>query len=191
MRKHNLVGRYYKMPPKERINYLIKNYNCFPALIGDYEQELKEWILAGMSSAWQDEVGDLGVRIQTGFSNSSPTFSETAAELEAQKAIETGALVGLLRCLSDYDEINCGLHEIRLMRREFWRLNHRLELLGPDREIFERFIRKEVKIQQLADEMSVTYDAVKKKLQRAKRKLLRGWVERLGSYDDRSIIYYI
>ena len=73
MRKHSMVGNYYRLAPKKRMDAIIYHFDCFPAMIRDYEMELEDWIMDSRAIARRESLGELGVRIQSGKNNSSPT----------------------------------------------------------------------------------------------------------------------
>ena len=44
-----IVGNYYRLEPKERMDIIIYHFDCFPAMIRDYEMELEDMIFGVMA----------------------------------------------------------------------------------------------------------------------------------------------
>lgn len=189
-----IVGKYYKMPPQERINQLIDDYDCFPDMIDVYERDIYEWILGGISKARQDAIGDLGVRIQNGNNVASPTASVAEIKQRTDAAMKMGFLDASFKDLIDFDEINRGMREIALMKREFGRFSDRLKLIHKgNRTFFELYLKKHKNRtrDELATELEMTRDALDKRIYRLRKDLCSGFLETLNYYDDASIIYFI
>lgn len=64
-REHSIVGKYYRLSPRDRLDKINANYDNFPGIIADYELEISEWIKGSLAKARRDALGDLGVRIQS------------------------------------------------------------------------------------------------------------------------------
>ena len=45
MREQSIVGNYYRLAPKKRLDVIVLHYDGFPAMMKDYENELQDWIL--------------------------------------------------------------------------------------------------------------------------------------------------
>ena len=45
-RDNSIVGKYYKLPPKKRLDQIYYHYNQFEELVNNYEYEIAEWIKA-------------------------------------------------------------------------------------------------------------------------------------------------
>lgn len=50
-REQRKVGRYYKLAPKDRLDMIYSNYDCFPGIIADFEFEITDWIKANKAKA--------------------------------------------------------------------------------------------------------------------------------------------
>ncbi len=189
MREQSIVGNYYRMAPRERLNAIVFHFDCFPAIIRDYEMELEDWILTGWALARQESLGELGVRIQCGDPSSSPTFNRAEAEIHAEKIVRDRSLDESCRNLADRDEIARGLLELQLMQKEYGRIKIKIRKLPEDeRDLLKKYVSRVERTAELAQELQITQRAVKKKLYRIRLKLYAGYVESLRTYDDESIL---
>ena len=189
MREQSIVGNYYRLAPKKRLDVIVLHYDGFPAMLKDYENELQDWILTSRARARQEALGDLGVRVQTGKANVSVTENAAFENIKVEEIIKTGKLDDSCKNLPDYDEISRGLLELKLMKREYERLKTKLRMLYPnEREVFECYIRRKKRTADLAEELHMTENSVKSKMCLIKKKLYAGLVERLDTYTDESIV---
>ena len=189
MREQNIVGNYYRLEPKKRMDYIVSRFECFPGVIREYETELEEWILTCRSVARQESLGELGVRIQSGRAGASPTESSAFEMMTVEDIIKTGALDQYCKSLEDADEIRRGLMEVKLMRREYDRMKIRVGILtgSEKRQLFE-YESRDKKAFEMSDELGITQKAARERIYKIKKKLYEGFVDRLGSYSDDSIL---
>ncbi len=189
MREQNIVGNYYRLEPKKRMDYIVSRFECFPGVIREYETELEEWILTCRSVARQESLGELGVRIQSGRTGASPTESSAFEMMTVEDIIKTGALDQYCKSLEDADEIRRGLMEVKLMRREYDRMKIRVGILtgSEKRQLFE-YESRDKKAFEMSDELGITQKAARERIYKIKKKLYEGFVDRLGSYSDDSIL---
>lgn len=188
-RDNSIVGKYYKLPPKKRLDQIYYHYNQFEELVNNYEYEIAEWIKANKAKARRNAIGDLGVRVQGGNNRKSVVESEALLNLEIAQMLVNYEVDD---CdIEDYEEIVRGLLEIKLMRSEFRRFNNRLRILtGEEKQIFIPYINQVDmghRLNSLADEKSLSYDSAAKRIYRIKRKLYTGVVDRMECFDDESI----
>ena len=189
MREQSIVGSYYRLAPGKRMDLIVYNIDSFPAMIRDYEMNVEEWLLSRRSAARQEALADLGVRVTGGFNAASPTENAVFEKMWVEKIIKTGKPDDLFYRLPDHEEIERALMEIRLMRREYDRLKNRIRFLRSDeKSVFERYIRYQDRTAELSDELSITQESVRKKIDRIKKKLYAGFADSLDVYDDESIL---
>ncbi len=189
MREQNIVGNYYRLDPKKRMDYIVSRFECFPGVIREYETELEEWILTCRSVARQESLGELGVRIQSGRAGASPTESSAFEMMAVEDIIKTGALDQYCKSLEDADEIRRGLMEVKLMRREYDRMKIRVGILtGTEKRQLFDYESRDKKAFEMSDELGITQKAARERIYKIKKKLYEGFVDRLGSYSDDSIL---
>lgn len=189
MREQSIVGNYYRLAPRKRLNFIILHYDEFPAIIKYYEIGLQDWILESRAKALQEARGDLGVRIQNGKENVSVTEISAIENIKVEEIMQTGKMDDACRFLPDYDEILRGLLELKLMKREYRRLAIKFcTLLPGDREVFECYIRRQKSVPEIAQEIHISENGVRVKLFLIKKKLYTGLVERLDTYTDETIV---
>ena len=104
MRRHSIVGNYYRLDPRKRINVILYHFEGFPSIIRNYEMELEDWILDARARARRESLGDLGVRIQSGHMG-SPTEGGAIERMTVEDIIKNGALDHYCMSLDSADEI--------------------------------------------------------------------------------------
>ena len=188
MREQNIVGNYYRLAPKKRMDYIVSHFECFPGVIREYETELEDWILTCRSVARQESLGDLGVRIQSGHMG-SPTEGGAIERMTVEDIIKNGALDHYCMSLDSADEIRRGLMEVKLMRREYDRMKIRVGMLsGNERRQLLDYVSRDKKAFEMSDELGITQKAARERIYKIKKKLYEGFVDRLDSYSDESIL---
>lgn len=189
-REQNIVGRYYRMSPKKRIDEIVAHYDCFQRMMKDYERELFEWLEASRAKARRDANGDTGVRVQTGNRKFSVTENQALEHLEIEAMMENCNLSGS-ESIEDYDDILRGLMELKLMKKEYSALRSKIGLLHDDEKIsFERYISRKARSAELAEELEIEFESVRKRMYRIRKKVYRDFVEYLEEYDDQSIFLF-
>lgn len=188
-REQSIVGKYYRLSPRDRLDKIYANFDCFPGIIADYEYEMAEWIKGNLAKARRDAVGDLGVRVQTSNFRRSITEDRAIENLEVERIIrETDLQDSSWDRIEDSDEIMRGLLEISLMRREYLRFMSRLRSLsGQNKEIFQNYLNHRKRMHALSDEYDILNDSVRKRIYRIKKQVYAGFVENLDNYDDDTI----
>lgn len=190
MREQELVGRYYTLPPKKRLNYILKNYSVFPAVIKDYEQSLLKWIENEVERARQEAHGDLGVRIQ-GRTGGSQVEDIVCTRDELERIVKNRSMGGLLKRLEDRDSIGRGLKELSLMEYEYNRLKIRIGTLQGDDEVFFcGYITKKMTADELGEKYRMTVQAVRNRISRIKAALYEDFECFLGYYNDENILRF-
>lgn len=190
MRKQNFVGGYYRLEPKKRLDVIVRNFDNFPGVMKEYENNMYEWIIGNRAKARQDAQGDLGVRIQSGANSVSPIENEVSERTVVEAIIKNGRLDESCRNIYERDDIIRGLNEIKLMRYEYGRVIDKLQTLRPwDRELFEKYITSPKRSVRLSQELKMTEPAVRNKMYRIKKELYSNFADSLGVYDDDSIIF--
>lgn len=184
------TGGYYKMSPIERINYIYNNYYSFPARIKDYEYDLTETIREARASERRSNLGDLGVRIQTGGFIQDPTGSIVVENDIIISCIKSGRISdGLMESFGYDDEILRGIAEINLMRYEYDRFTNGLHKLKPtEYEIIHSYITYKSRLPEIARDYSITVQSANTRVFRTKKKLVASLCNVFIAYDDDSIL---
>ena len=189
MRKQNIVGSYYRLAPGKRLDVIVLNFDNFPGIIKDYEQEMYEWIIDNRAKARQDALGDLGVRIQSGKNNVSVVENSVEEKMLVEAIIKNGRLDASCKDLYERDDIIRGLNEIKLMRHEYDRVKDRLRTIHSwDRDLYRKYITSPNRSILLSEELKMSEDTVRNKMYRIKKKLYGAFADSLCVYDDDSII---
>ena len=189
MREQSIVGNYYRLDPRKRMDVIIYHYECFPAIIRDYEMELEDWILTSRASARQESLGDLGVRVQSGSNSASPTEGYAIERMQVEQIVKSGELDRYSMALSDADEIRRGLMEVRLMRREYDRMKVRMRTIGKlDREFLLKYVSRENRAENLSEDLLITQKSIRNRIYNIKKRLFDGFVENFDFYSDDTIL---
>lgn len=71
---------------------------------------------------------------------------------------------------------------LRDMRKDYDLFNRQLSILGTEKETFEKYLRREKSLDDIAEEHGITYESAQQKIHkirtRVKNRLLVSWMER-------------
>ncbi|MCR5585742.1 MAG: hypothetical protein K6F63_09965 [Lachnospiraceae bacterium] len=189
MRKQDIVGTYYRLDPKKRLNTIVLNFDNFPGIIKDHEKEMYEWIIDNRAMARQDALGDLGVRIQSGRANGSVVEGSVSEKMLVEAIIKNCRLDASSRDIYERDDIIRGLNEIWLMRDEYKWVKDKLSSIHSwERELYVKYITNPNRSTLLSEELKMSGDTVRNKMYRIKKKLYGNYTDSFQCYDDDSII---
>ena len=189
MRKQDIVGTYYRLDPKKRLNTIVLNFDNFPGIIKDHENEMYEWIIDNRAMARQDALGDLGVRIQSGRANGSVVEGSVSEKMLVEAIIKNCRLDASTRDNYERDDIIRGLNEIWLMRDEYKWVKDKLSSIHSwERELYVKYITNPNRSTLLSEELKMSGDTVRNKMYRIKKKLYGNYTDSFHCYDDDSII---
>lgn len=66
MAEMNIIRTYMCSSAEKRIDIIIRNYTKFMGIVDGYTEGLRYMIESEKESNYRQELGDLGVRVQTG-----------------------------------------------------------------------------------------------------------------------------
>lgn len=159
-----LVESYGKGDAHERFTLIYKHYEVFLRLVDCYETGLFNRILYEREYNMRAKLGadDLGVRIKTN-RISDPTATKAIERIMIRDAIENGNFSGdILKDTDTPEKHKQDILIIRMMRREFEVFDSYLKALpSKEYDVTYRFINKDKKIAEIAEEEDRAYQTVK------------------------------
>ena len=161
--EEKLVDRYGQGNPHERFMLIYKNYEVFLKLIESYETGLFNRILNEREYNLRAKNGeDIGIRVQTN-RFSDPTARKAIENLMIREAIEEANDSGnILKDTDDPEKHKRDILTLRMMRREYEVFNTSLNALtGREYRITYRYIQKEKKLEEIADDENLAYQSIK------------------------------
>lgn len=171
-----VIQIYKKSSNRERLDLICDNYNRIENILKADVNGMLLLIIEDKASMKRQEKGDLGVRVQSSGIPSDPTGTQGDNEIMLEEAI--------LKC--DFsDGIIAGIdHEYfikeradahRLIRRDLGKFREQLDCLQDDeREFFLPYITKAKCIDDMAEELGISYNSTQRRISRIKRKIDEG-----------------
>ncbi len=172
MAEKNLIKAYTNATSEKRIDMIIKNYTEFIGIVDGYTDGLCYMIESDKDSNRRQAMGDLGVRIQSGGMPGDPTAKQAISHTMLRDAIincdfSDGILDGV-----DYPgRYVTDAYILKDMRKDFALFNSQMEIFGPEKALFLKYIKKEATIGTLAEERGLSYDTVQQKIAKMKKRL--------------------
>lgn len=187
---HSIVGTYYRLEPKERINFMYRNYSNFPAVMDKYESDLVDMIKDLLAAARRDALGDLGVRIQTGAMLKDPVGNIACEDDEIDRCLHDINYNGsIYEYINEPDEVLRGVVELGLMQWEYDKLCKGIKALQKkDYEVIFPFINQDCGLQELSVKLQYDPDTMKNKIYRIRKKLVTSISSSFIIYDDETIL---
>ncbi len=172
MTEKNLIKVYTGATNEKRIDIIIKNYSDFIGIVDGYTDGLRYMIESEKESNHWQEVGDLGVRIQTGGMPGDPTAKKAINNIITRDAlINCDFSDGVLDGVDNAEIYIRDAYILKSMRKDYNLFNSQLAILGADREMYIKYLRRDLSISDIAEEMGVTYESAKVQLQRFRRRV--------------------
>ena len=173
----NIVEDYHEASIEKRVDMILRNFSNFEAIVDCCEKNLSVTIKEEIDYNRREELGDLGVRVQS--SNiSNPTLRDAANREEIERAIHNGEYYRILRWTDDFEKHRPQIITLQKMRNDFFRVSNVVNCLDPqNRRIFRKYISKEASVETLAEVEKLTHDSVRTRIKEA-RKTVRSCARR-------------
>lgn len=169
MAEQNLIKKYVAATAEKRVDIIIKNYTKFIGIVDGYTEGLRYMIECEKESNSRHEMGELGVRVQTGGSISDPTAKKAIRNVLTRDAIIncdfSGDVMEGVDCAEVYIR---DAYVLRDMRKDYNLFNSQLGILGTEQSLFIKFIKKEKTLSDIADEQGITYESAQQRMHKNK-----------------------
>ena len=109
--------------------------------------------------------GDLGVRVQTGGSASDPAAKKAIRNVMTREALINCDFSGdVMEGVDRAEEFIRDAYLLRDMRKDYELFNRQLSILGTEKETFEKYLRREKTLIDIAEEQGITYESAQQKI---------------------------
>lgn len=161
---------------RKRIDLLCDNYSRINKIITADVNVLIYLVLEDKASLKREENGDLGVRVKGSSISSSPVENHVISKSMVEEAIKKCDFSnGIIKGIDHEMFVMERADAHRLIRRDLGKFNEQLDCLDDDeREFFLPYIMKNKCIDDMADELGISYKATQQKITRIKRKINEG-----------------
>ena len=169
----NIVRRYAKSEPVERIDIICAHYENFTSIIDSFEVGVFHLISCEKAYNRQKRKGDLGVRIQYGKGHSDPTAKQAVENVMIKEAIRGCDFSGdLLKDTENAEEHRRDILTIQMMREEFDVFDAHLRALKrKEYRMMHSYLIGEKEMQDIADEEHMLCESARNKISKTKKQL--------------------
>lgn len=177
MVEENLIRLYKHSSPEKRVDIIIRNYTRFMGIVESYIDGLRYMMECERESTKAKVSDNLGVRVQTSGRKSDPTAKDTIRNVLTRDAIRNCDFSdGVLEGISHADVFIQNAYILRDMRNDYDLFNSQLGILGIEKEMFIKYIRKETTLSAIAEERGISYETVQQKMVKIKKQIKRQMV---------------
>lgn len=171
-----VIQIYKKATNKKRLDLICENYSCLDNIIKADVNGLILLIIDDKASKRREENGDIGVRVQSTGYYSNPTADQAEAEIMLETAIRNCDFSdGVIDGIDHEDFVIDRAETLYILRRDLLKFNQQLDCLKEeDREFFLPYLYKKKCIDDLADELGITYKSTQKRITRIKNRINEG-----------------
>lgn len=158
------VKEYDGANSEKRVNMILLYYTDVPGVVKSSVEGLVYIVEEELDTLWKSEKDELGVKVQTGKGPSDPTAIVAIRRTEIRDAlIKCDFSSGLLDELEHASIIKNNAATVKKIQKDYALFNSQLHILGPEKEIFERYLcQKDLK--KIAEEQDISYSSAKKKI---------------------------
>ena len=172
MAEKNLIKIYVDASSAKRVDIIIKHYTDFLGIVDGYTEGLRYMIECEKESNSHRALGDLGVRVQSGGSTSDPTAKKAIRNVMTREALINCDFSGdVMEGVDRAEEFIRDAYLLRDMRKDYELFNRQLSILGTEKETFEKYLRREKTLIDIAEEQGITYESAQQKIHRIRRKV--------------------
>ena len=170
----NIYYRYGKGSPKERVDLIYVNYPQFKSIIEGCRSKLIYEIEAEKEYSHRKDIGELGIRVQTTGHYSDRTSSQAIANVMLEEELGQEELSDdTLKGLEDTEEFIHKHRVLRMMQREYRCFDGQLHMLPIESQrIILPYLKHEKDYVQIADELGITVESVRKRVYRIRKELV-------------------
>ena len=183
--KASILDDYKKANDEKRIKIVLDHYSGFMAYVNAYEKGLIRTIKAERLYNRRKALGDLGVRVQTS-NTGNPTSSEGDEDMIVCQAVRAGDYITALRGADRFETHKWEILLLKDMREIYGLVEDQIGALGDEKDIFERYLRREFNLATIADSEGVTSDAMKKRFGILRKEVVANslrWLEEQRPYS--------
>ena len=110
--------------------------------------------------------------MQTGGTPSDPTAKKAIRNVMTREAIINCDFSGdVMDGVDRAEEFMRDAYLLRDMRKDYDLFNRQLSILGTEKETFEKYLRREKTLIDIAEEQGITYESAQQKIHRIRRKV--------------------
>ena len=169
--KANIIRKYAEAEPESKVDIICKYYPQIDGIINARIAGMKYIIWEEKERNRRAEHGELGVRVQSGNGYSDPTGNEGCFRADLEKAIRNCDFSGdLLDGIEHPEKI---IEEARVLK-EMKEIQNLYDLqiaclLTEDRVLFQKYLKQEMNLTDIASTCKIDYTSAIKKIGRIKK----------------------
>lgn len=181
--KANIIRKYAEAEPESKVDIICKYYPQIDGIINARIAGMKYIIWEEKERNRRAEHGELGVRVQSGNGYSDPTGNEGCFRADLEKAIRNCDFSGdLLDGIEHPEKI---IEEARVLK-EMKEIQNLYDLqiaclLTEDRVLFQKYLKQEMNLTDIASSCNIDYTSAIKKIGRIKKYVKHEVIEFLES----------
>ena len=175
MTEKNMIKIYVDASSAKRVDIIIKHYTDFMGIVEGYTEGLRCMIECEKESNSHQEMEDLGVRVQTGGTTSDPTAKKAIRNVMTREALIncdfSGDVMEGVEGVDRVEEFIRDAYLLRDMRKDYDLFNRQLSILGTEKETFEKYLRREKSLDDIAEEQGITYESAQQKIHKIRTRV--------------------
>lgn len=157
---------------RKRVDIIIKHYTEFIGIVDGYTEGLRYMIECEKDSNRHKNKGDLGVRVQGGRTISNPTQDEGIRRVLTREAlIKCDFSGGVMNGVDRPDKYIEDAYVLRDMRKDYTLFKEQLSSLGQERDVFEKYLKHEKNLTDIAEEQGITYESAQQKIHKIRLRI--------------------
>ena len=166
MAEKNFVRIYVNANSSKKVDIIIKQYSHFMDIVESCTDGLQYMIQCEKESNNRHRMGELGIRVHTS-GVSDPTAKSAIRNVITREAIINCDFSGdVLEGVNRAEEFMREAYLLRDMRMDYDLFKCQLSILGPEKELFEKFLCGKMTLFDIAEEEGISYEAAKQRIYR-------------------------
>lgn len=172
--KSTLCGFYRKLSVKQRVAYMLDNYQNRDYYERGYRMHI-EGMIADIRAYERNRNEELGVRIMSGASMSDITSAAAEEKIRIEKSFSENLITeSLIKDKEDREMILMAIDEWLVIKDDYESLERVLWRLTPkEHDLFMRYSANEISYGDIAKEYMIEDASAKQKIHRIRSKILK------------------
>lgn len=172
--KANIIIKYANSDGYGKINIICNNYSNFLCMVDVHEKRIKREIIEEKLFNRTEDRGNLGVRVKTSRSCSSPVETEALNNVELDEAISTGRVpAGLIVGTDDDETHTLEIMTLKIMRDNYKEFLKNLDSLQKkEKRLFMNYLESDKELEEIADDEGILYHSMVQKIAKVKHNLV-------------------
>ena len=174
MMENSFIRIYTGADAPKRVDIIIKNYPDFMGMVDSFTEGLRYLIETEKDNLNHSDTAELGIRVKSSGVPGNPTANKAINSVMTKEALINCDFSGdVFDGIDSPDEYIKDAFMLRDMRKDYELFDSQISILGKEKDVFRKYLKKEISIIDIAEEKGITYESAAMRIHRMKKKVIK------------------